>query len=248
LDASIRRVKHARIAELASLGSGDPVPSKEFIPVGIPLVRNRDIGPGGFWSTETAVSAEYAKSASRYSAGAGLVLVAMDGEFRAQFALDLELPLHVNQRIATLVARGIRPELLTAWLNRVEGQHQLNRWAVKTTVEHTSLDHIGAVLVPRLDEDEEDALADRLLLARHADWYVRSLTLAAESLVEQLIDGRVTEAVLVAAQKAFESGDRNADREILIALRRSDAPDAKPLIADVDALYALLDALEGQDA
>jgi hypothetical protein len=58
----------------------------------------------------------------------------------------------------------------------------------------------------------------------------------------------MAEADLVAAQKALEAGDRNADREILKGLRQSDAPDAKPLIADVDALYALLDGPEGQDA
>lgn len=248
LEASIRKVRNNRLAELATSMSGDPVPSKEFTPIGIPLVRNRDIGPGGFWSTEIAVSSAYAEASSRYSAKAGLVLVAMDGEFRAQFALDLELPLHVNQRVAMIVTTRIRPELLTTWLNRPEGQHQLNRWAVKTTVEHTTLDHISNVLVPRLDEDEENALADQLLSARQADWYARSLTFTAQTLVEQLIDGRLIEADLVAAQTALDAGDRSADREILKALRQSDAPGAKPLIADVDGLYALLDGSEGQNS
>jgi hypothetical protein len=39
----------------------------------------------------------------------------------------------------------------------------------------------------------------------------------------------------------------SADREILQGLRQSDAPDARPLIADVDALYALLDGSEADD-
>lgn len=71
---------------------------------------------------------------------------------------------------------------------------------------------------------------------------------AAKLLVEHLIEGRLNEAELVCAQKALEAGDRRADREILKALRQSDSPNAKPLIADVDALYALLDGSEGQDA
>ena len=58
----------------------------------------------------------------------------------------------------------------------------------------------------------------------------------------------MTEADLVAAQKALDGGDHSADREILKALEQSDASDAKPLIADVDALYALLDEPEAQDA
>jgi hypothetical protein len=64
------------------------------------------------------------------------------------------------------------------------------------------------------------------------------LTLTATLLVERLIDGRITEADLVAAHKALDSGDRSADREILTALRQSDSPDSKPLIADVDAVLA----------
>lgn len=240
LEAAIRKVKHDRLADLATLASGDSVPSEEFTQVGVPLVRNRDIGLEGFWAIETAVSDEYARALGRYSASAGLVMVAMDGEFRAQFALELELPLHVNQRVAMVASTRIRPELLTTWLSRPEGQHQLNRWAVKTTVEHTSLDHIGNVLVPRLDEDEETALADSLLLARRGDWYARSLTFAAQTIVEQLIEGQVTESDLVAAQMRLEVGDRGPDQAILQSLRRDGNP-AQALIPDLDGLYALLD-------
>jgi len=73
------------------------------------------------------------------------------------------------------------------------------------------------------------------------------LTRAAVLLVEHLIEDRITEAALVNAERSLEAGDRNADREILKALRQSDAPGAQPLIADLDELYALLDDSEGQD-
>ncbi|WP_321879824.1 restriction endonuclease subunit S domain-containing protein [Paraburkholderia bannensis] len=66
-------------------------------------------------------------------------------------------------------------------------------------------------------------------------------------LVERLLEGRVTESDLVAAQKALEAGDRRADRGILQSLRQGDAPDAKPQIADLDGLYALLDRVEGHE-
>jgi type I restriction enzyme S subunit len=245
LEMAVRSIKHDRLTDVTDIASGDPVPSDEFTPVGVPLVRNRDIGPEGFWSTEIAVTEAYASRSPRYSASEGLIVVGMDGEFRAQFALDLELPLYINQRVAMLTARHIRPELLTEWLNRIEGQHQLNRWAVKTTVEHTNLEHIGMVLVPRLDDIEEGTLADRLQVARRSGWFARALIVAAQSLVEQLIDGRFTEADLVAAQKAIESGDRGADRAILRTLQLGDAPAAKPLIPDFDGLYTLLDEEDG---
>lgn len=37
----------------------------------------------------------------------------------------------VNQRVAMLSPQNIRGELLTHWLNRPEGQMQLNQWQLK---------------------------------------------------------------------------------------------------------------------
>ena len=105
--------------------------------------------------------------------------------------------------------------------------------------------------LPTLTEQERVtwvAMDSQMAEADAAEESAGPLCAAASQLVEQLIGGRLTEADLVAAQKALEAGGRSADREILKALRQSDAPDAKPLIADVDALYALLDGSEGQDA
>lgn len=102
--------------------------------------------------------------------------------------------------------------------------------------------------VPDVDREAWFATDDQMLAAGSCFDAAKVLTCVATTLVERLIDGRLTEADLVAAQKALEAGDRSADREILRAHRQSDAPDAKPLVADVDALYALLDGSEGQDA
>ena len=238
---AIHQIQHDCLGEIAHLGSGDPVPSSEFTPVGVPLVRNRDIGRTGFGSIETAVSNAYAMRHLRYAAKEGLIVIGMDGEFRAQFVLNFDLPLHINQRVAMVLPYGIRAELLTAWLNRVEGQHQLNQWAVKTTVEHTSLEYISSVLVPRLPDLVETALADLLAVARCADWLAQALTIASKVLVESLIAGKIPESALVSAQIALESNDRTADRAILASVRRTTAPDAPALFPDLDALYALLD-------
>ncbi len=117
----------------------------------------------------------------------------------------------------------------------------------------------GAVQ-PQIGQDELLALPIPKTLLNSGEWILSTLktedvllrsaqrlTAAATSLVEHLIEGRITEADLVAAQTALDAGDRSADREILKALRHSDAPGAQPLFADVDGLYALLDDSEGQD-
>jgi type I restriction enzyme S subunit len=103
-------------------------------------------------------------------------------------------------------------------------------------------------IVPDVERDAWFATDEQMLAAGRCFDSARVLTSAATTLVEQLIDGRITEADLTAAQKGLDGGDRSADREILKALRENDALDAKPLIPDVDALYALLDEPERQDA
>ena len=98
--------------------------------------------------------------------------------------------------------------------------------------------------IPQLPADEHQSwLAQdlRMVEAGAAEEFAAALTRAATLLVEQLIEGKISEADLVAAQRALEAGDRNADHTLLQSLRRGDAPDAPPLFDDVDALYALLD-------
>ncbi|ALJ34263.1 hypothetical protein AEJ54_15635 [Azospirillum sp. Sp 7] len=70
---------------------------------------------------------------------------------------------------------------------------------------------------------------------------VERLVSSAKLLVEYLIDGRLSEADLIAAQKGLEAGKRDADRAVLQSLRQGDGADAPPLIPDLDGLYALLD-------
>lgn len=101
--------------------------------------------------------------------------------------------------------------------------------------------------VPDAERQAWFATDDKMLEAGRCVDAASILTSVATALVERLIDGHITEADLVATQKALESGDRSADRDILKALRQSDTLDAKPLIADLDALYAFLDESEEND-
>jgi len=102
--------------------------------------------------------------------------------------------------------------------------------------------------VPDADRVAWFATDDQMLAAGRCFDAARVLTKVATKMVEHLIDGRLAEADFVAAQKSLDAGDRNADSGILKALRQSDAPGSKPLVADVDALYALLDSSEEEAA
>lgn len=238
----IKAIKNSRISQIVELASGCPVSSNEFIEGGeVPLVRIRNIGVDGFINVDTGVTSTLHSEQASYQAKENMIVLGMDGIFRAQFFLLDELPMLVNQRVAMLTTTNIRAELLTHWLNRPEGQMQMNQWAVKTTVEHTSLADIGRVHIPRLEPDVEDELANKLRYVRRAYWYSRYLTTAAKLLVEALIEGQLTEAQLIAAQDSLQASDDSLDRAILARLK-TDGVDGQgqPLFADLDDLYTLL--------
>ncbi|HIF9430026.1 TPA: hypothetical protein ACX6R9_001958 [Photobacterium damselae] len=241
----IEKLPHDSINSLVGLASGCPVSSKDFLEnAGIPLVRIRNIGFDDFIGLDTGVSKDVYQDASKYQAKEKMVVVGMDGIFRSQFFVADELPMLVNQRVAMLVPQKIRGELLTHWLNRPEGQMQLNQWAVKTTVEHTSLSDIGRVLIPRLDERLENKLADDLLNTRLAYRYAKFLTQTAKTLVEALIEGQITEQQLLQAQQALDDGDDGLDKAILGKLSSEGyaIEGATPLFSDLDELYRLLES------
>ncbi|MBX7222569.1 MAG: restriction endonuclease subunit S [Blastocatellia bacterium] len=246
---SIKKIKYSQLNKIASLFSGDAVPTPEFLSSGIPLVRIRNIGLDGLIEQDVFVSSEYASRKKAYLAKPGQIVVGMDGYFKAQFFIEADLPQFINQRVAIIEATGIRPELLCFWLNRKEGQNQLNQWAVKTTVEHTSLSYISKVLIPRLDDKMEGVLADKILTSRIYIWLSGQLTTSAKFLVEALIEGNLTETELKDAQEALTRGDRGPDRAILQRLTRKgfDVAGEPRLFADLDALYAALDEARPTD-
>lgn len=240
----IEKLPHDSISTLVKLASGCSVSSNDFLEnSGIPLVRIRNIGFDDFIGLDTGVSQDVYQDATKYQAKEKMIVVGMDGIFRSQFFLSDELPMLVNQRVAMLSPQNIRGELLTHWLNRPEGQMQLNQWAVKTTVEHTSLSDIGRVLIPRLDKSLENKLADNLLNARLAYRYAKFLTQVAKNLVEALIEGQLTEQQLIQAQQALEDGDNSLDQTILSKLSAEGyaIEGATPLFSDMDELYSLLE-------
>lgn len=122
---------------------------------------------------------------------------------------------------------------------------QLNPVATGSTHPRVDREDVLELLVPWSDEHEE--LGAKLRTAQACYFACAALTATATTLVEHLIDGRITDSELVSAQKALEGGDRSADSEILKALQGATA-NAEPLIADVHALFALLDDLQQEDA
>lgn len=110
------------------------------------------------------------------------------------------------------------------------------------------------IFVPKMmgkEAEEWFATDERLAIAGLASEYATQLTTSAKYLVEALIEGQITEAELIAAQKALEEGDNTKDRAILSNLTDKGylADGGKPLFPDLDKLYELLEeAQQARDA
>lgn len=247
LVSQILAISHDTMSKLVVFSSGCPVKSSDFCEnqFDVPLVRIRNIGVKGFIGLDTGVKKRVYTDAFNYQAKQNMVVLGMDGYFRAQYFVQEDLPMLVNQRVAMLLPKGIRSELLTHWLNRSEGQLQLNQWAVKTTVEHTSLTDIAKVLIPRLEENRENELANKLLNARYSTIFVSKLTQLAKLLVEDLIEGQLKEEQLVAAYQAREGGDYRLDHALLARMTTKGIDgDGTALFDDLEQLEDLLQQAE----
>ncbi len=109
-----------------------------------------------------------------------------------------------------------------------------------STLPRIDAEDILEVMVPW--HNDAELLGQALERAQAMYFAAEKLTSASKHLVEALVEGKVTEAELVAAQDALERGDDIADRALLRRLTREglDAVGKPPLFPNLDVLYALL--------
>jgi type I restriction enzyme S subunit len=215
---------------------------------GVPMFRPADID--GLWMNDASaprISATFEQEHAKARVQPGDIVLAIAGTVAAVARIG-ESVMHgnINGSSARVRLQTPRRGFALLFLASPFGQRELMRWAVGSVQKHLNLEDLTEIRIPELPVELCEPFESSLQLSGRSRDGSKGLLAAATTLVEQLIDGRVTEGDLITAQKALEAGDRSADRELLKALRQSGAPDAKPLIADVEALYALLD--ESEDA
>jgi type I restriction enzyme S subunit len=143
---------------------------------------------------------------------------------------------------------GVSPWYLYGVLKLPCTMTQLNPVATGSTHPRITRDDILDLVVPwHPDSDQLGVALSAAQLSYHS---ARRLTTAAKSLVEALIDGKVTETDLVQANEALERHDRGPDRALLarLTVRGMDVPGAAPLFPDLDKLYELLDQNDGDNS
>ncbi|MGK3990749.1 hypothetical protein WME99_47325 [Sorangium sp. So ce136] len=210
---------------------------------GVPMFRPADIE--GLWMNDASaprISAAFEQEHAKARVQPGDIVLAIAGTVAAVARIGESVTYgNINGSSARVRLEAPLRGVVLLFLASSFGHRELMRWAVGSVQKHLNLEDLTEVRVPVPPVELCEPFESALQLSGRAYEGSKALLATAISVVEQLIDGQVSEGHLIAAQKALEAGDRSADRDILKALRQSDAPDAKPLISDLDALYALLD-------
>ncbi|VCW38732.1 hypothetical protein BANRA_05765 [Pseudomonas aeruginosa] len=124
-------------------------------------------------------------------------------------------------------------------------QHKISYGAVQPQI---GQDELLALPIPQFVLDAKEQI---LALVTEQERVIRaskSLTTAAKYLVESLIEGQLTEAELLTAEKALQAGNDRLDRVILSRLNTDGIDGQGPvLFGDLGELYQLLSLAEGID-
>ncbi|MBH3400072.1 hypothetical protein I5S60_10905 [Pseudomonas fluorescens] len=130
---------------------------------------------------------------------------------------------------------------VAAYLNSPAGkilQHKISYGAVQPQI---GQDELLALPIPQFVLDAKDEILALVQAQESAIRASKALTTSAKLLVEALIEGRLDESLLKAAQVLLEGGNYSVDHSILNRLK-TDGVDGsgQTLFADLDELYRLL--------
>ncbi len=133
-----------------------------------------------------------------------------------------------------------------AWLRTDDATSQLIRWNSGSAYPAIDEDVPLHIFVPEFDASFCERLGQTLLDSQFALLHSSKLGKAAKLLVEALIEGQLTEAELLAAEKALQAGNDRLDRFIMSRLNTDGIDGQGPaLFGDLDELYHVLTLAEG---
>ncbi len=171
----------------------------------------------------------------------------------ASLVTEQDLPMNINQHSVRFnVNKGVDSAYVCAALNSEFLKLQVQRLSIGGTRDALDFPSVGNLLIPRLSEDIESAVAVSVRNYIKAVQLSKLLTFLAKTLVEELIEGNISEAELVSAQQALEAGDDSLDRALLERMTAEGIDgEGDPLFDDIEQLYDLLEqakqALDADD-
>jgi type I restriction enzyme, S subunit len=219
---------------------------------GVPWIRGKDFSNGDIIAESLPMMDIHSESMMKRSRlEYGDLLLSIKGTVGDVAVVDESLVgFNINQDVARIQLGSIEEaHFLALFLESSLGQVLIEQQVYGAINPFFSLENLRAFLVP--DPNSIDRVYKSLVVGlrsksvvyrRFSNW----LTVAAKLLVEALIEGKLSEAELIAAQEGLEKGDTTLDREILDRLTRKgiDNPNEPPLFPDLDALYTAMASLD----
>jgi type I restriction enzyme, S subunit len=181
----------------------------------------------------------------------GDLIFALVGDVGHACAVTIPVPEGITyRRTAHFKLQGINPFFVCAFLNSSAGDLQLKRMTTGVIQAQLRLEDSVEVLIPSFKPETQNWVGDCVKLSIQMREQSETLTIGSKLLVEALIEGKLSESDLKAAQEGLEKGDTTLDREILARLTRKgiDRPNEPPLFPDLDALYNALASLNKTEA
>jgi len=235
---------HSLIGPRDITGGATPL-GADYPPDGVFFVRVQNVKPYRLDLSDAAyIDAATDEELKRSRCVEGDVILSITGyPGTASVVMAEDLPVNINQHSVRFdIVGDLSPEFVTAALNSPFLKRQVDRLAIGGTREALDYTSVGNLQIPVLPKADRDEITAWISTSNRCVRAATRLTAASKFLVEALIEGKVTEAELVAAQEALERGDNAADRALLRRLTRHglDVAGQPPLFSDLHALYALL--------
>ncbi|OUS53217.1 hypothetical protein BM607_004660 [Shewanella sp. SACH] len=149
-----------------------------------------------------------------------------------------------------LATKSYLPAYVSWYLNSWVGQQQFRRLENGAVQLNINTEELSSIAIWKATQEFQTEI-DKLLIEQiSAVNLSKSLTSAAKTLVESLIEGQLTEQQLIQVQQALNDGDNSLDQAILSKLSNQGyaIDGATPLFSDIDELYRLLESAAQAEA
>lgn len=165
----------------------------------------------------------------------------------ASLVTEQDLPMNINQHSVRFnIKDGLDSAYVCAALNSEFLKLQVQRLSIGGTRDALDFPSVGNLLIPRLNEETEKLISNSARNYIKSIQSSKSLVFSAKLLVEELIEGNVSEDEIVAAQKGLEAGDDSLERALLESITADGVESGgSSLFDDIDQLYNILAQADG---
>ncbi|MCR3909954.1 hypothetical protein NUK47_14360 [Aeromonas hydrophila] len=243
-DECIRLDSLSALVGTRQIAGGATPKGAQYFDMGILFARVQNVKPLRLDLSDAVYIDQFAdEELARSRCAADDIILTITGyPGTASLVTEEDLPVNINQHSVRFnIKEGIEPGYVCAALNSKFLKYQVDRLAIGGTRDALDYPSVGRLLIPRYEAEVEKTIAEQARCVNAAIKLSQRLTSTAKLLVEDLIEGQITEAQLIAAEQALQAGNDMLDRKILSRLK-TDGIDGEgaALFSDLDELYRLL--------